>query len=331
MKHTCFFLITLSAIVFSSCSKLKNNPQPDALQSISLRDTLTMYTGNIVSLDIQVTPASYDTTAFVWGSSDTSVIAVTNKGKITAKNEGTSTISVSNAAKTKSISCIVTVKDKLKIGLLAYYPFNHNTADASGKGNDGAGNDLTPIANRFGVSNSAYYFNGSTSYIRVKDKPVLRLNATNFTLNTWIKMDSYSNTYGYNLLSKHISGADNGWAWGVTGFAADKLGVITYGPGGGSAFARGAIVMNVGQWHMVTTEYNVATQQITMYVDGVLDTITPGLPSPNSTIDVDLYIGRDSPEVPTSGYVVLGGLDDVRIYNRMLSVSDIHKLFLSAN
>jgi hypothetical protein len=78
---------------------------------------------------------------------------------------------------------------------------------------------------------------------------------------------------------------------------------------------------------MVTTEYNAETQQISIYVDGVLDNITGGQPSPNMAVNADLFIGRDNPEVPTNGYFVKGALDDVRIYNRMLTTAEIHKLF----
>jgi hypothetical protein len=332
MKRYCFLLMPLFAVLYSSCTKLNNGgPAPDPLQGLLLTDTLTMYTGNVVKLHVTVTPSSYDTTKLVWKSSDTSVISVTNSGVIKAKNEGTSQISLSNVAQTKSVSCLVTVKDSLKVGLLAYYPFNNSTNDVSGHNFNGTAVDLTSTADRHGKSNSAYYFNGLTSYVTVADNPVLRLYNTSITLNAWVKLDDYNSSFGDNILSKHFTGADQGWAWGITGYAYSPIGILTYGPGGGSASARGAIIVNTSQWHMVTSVYDLTTQQIKLYVDGVLDNVTNGIPSPNGTIAAQMCIGRDNPEVPTNGYFVKGAIDEVRIYGRKLNISEIHKLFVAAN
>lgn len=332
-----FLLLTaLVAVVYSSCNKI-NGPTPDALQSISLRDTLSMYTGNIVSLDIQVAPASYDTTAFVWGSSDTSVIAVTNKGKITAKNEGTSTISVSNAAKTKSVSCIVTVKDSLGIDLLAYYPFNNSAIDATGHGYDGVGTDLTTIADRFGKANSAYRFNGTSSVIIVKDKQSLRLNGTDFTINYWVNLDNYSNSYGTTVLSKRDIGNANGWITGVGGALnaysiVGKVGTITYNVSGGSdPFGYGQLVVGINAWHMLTVVYNYDESKVSLYVDGVFDRTTNNVPTPNALTSKDMFIGADSQGADNASYydyLTKGGVDDIRIYKKKLTAYEIHKLFV---
>src|SRR5688572_31916423 len=54
----------------------------------------------------------------------------------------------------------------LKQGLIAYYPFNGNTDDASGNGNHAVFNNATPTADRFGNANGAYRFNGVDNYMR---------------------------------------------------------------------------------------------------------------------------------------------------------------------
>ena len=48
-------------------------------------------------------------------------------------------------------------------GLIAHYPFNGNANDESGYGNDGTVNGATLTEDRFGKSNSAYIFNGTSS------------------------------------------------------------------------------------------------------------------------------------------------------------------------
>jgi hypothetical protein len=333
MKKYFPLLVALVAVIFiAACSK-KHDPAPIELKAISLgRDTLTLVTGQTFQFDLKVTPTDYDESLIRMTSSDTTVLTTTNSGKLTAKKAGISIIKATNDKQTISVTCLVnvvpkTVIDSLKVGLLAYFPFNNSGVDSSGNANHGMVYNISSVPNRFGLPNTAYYFNGATSYIRVKDNQALRLSNTDFTLNTWVKLDLYNASYGVNLLSKHISGIDNGWAWGITGYSLASQGIITYGPGGGSAFARGTMSVGLNQWHMVTTEYSLKNQQISIYVDGVLDTITGAQPSPNANTSPDLYIGRDNPEVPTNGYFVQGSLDDIRIYKRALTLKEIKKLY----
>lgn len=221
--------------------------------------------------------------------------------------------------------------DSLKIGLIAYYPFNNSAADSSGNGNNGTANNVTATANRNGKANSAYHFDGQSSYIVVKDNSKLRLSNNDVTLNAWVNLDSYGNSFGYNILTKHYSGNDNGWAWGITGTGFTPTGIVTYGTGGTSASARGNTIVSVDQWHMVTVVYRINLQKAYIYVDDVLDNITSAFPPANPTVDAMLYIGRDDPSVPSTGYFFRGSLDDIRIYNRALSLNDIHALYTSAN
>jgi hypothetical protein len=265
----------------------------------------------------------------VWKSSDTTVVSVSNTGKLSAKDVGKSTITLTNKANTFSLSGLVSVKDSLNVGLLAYYPFNNSTNDLSGHNFNGVAHNLTSTPDRFGKANAAYSFNGTSSYVKVNDDQQLRLNNTDITLNAWVKLDDYNSSFGNNVLSKHLSGSENGWAWGITGYGFYPTGVLTYGPGGGSASARGAIVIDRNNWHMITSVYNLASQKLSLYVDGVLDGVTYNIPSPNVNTETGLYIGRDNPEVPTNGYFIHGSLDEIRIYNRLLNANTIHKLFVA--
>lgn len=223
--------------------------------------------------------------------------------------------------------------DSLKIGLIAYYQFNNSGVDSSDHGNNVAYyKDITAAANRFGTLNSAFSFNGTSSYMVVADKPELRLNNTDFTLNTWVKLNAYGASFGNNILSKHVTGNDNGWAWGITGYGAPTLGIVTFGPGGTSVTERGTKVVTLGQWHMVTGTYKLSTREFTIYVDGELDVVIKNnLPSPNPDINASLHIGRDEPTASADGYFVNGSVDDIRIYNRLLTPTQVKRLFTHKN
>ena len=70
-------------------------------------------------------------------------------------------------------------------GLVAFYPFNGNPNDESGNGNHGVeqgGISLT--ADRFGIENSAYYFDGDDDYLLITNWIHLE-NTVSFSF--WLK------------------------------------------------------------------------------------------------------------------------------------------------
>lgn len=330
-----FLLFALASVVFfASCKKQDTPPPVVTLQAITLeKDTLTMHVGDANRIGFSLTPANFSKAGLVWRSSDASIVAVTDSGTLTAKKIGSAIITLSNGSHSVSADALITVLaaippvDSLKVGLLAYYPFDNSGDDFSGNENHGTVYNISSTTDRHGIINGAYHFDGLSSYITVKDNAALRLNNTNITFNAWVKLESYNDSFGNNILTKHYTGADNGWAWGITGSGYVIPGIVTYGPGGGSANARGNHVISINQWHMVTSVYNLSAQRLTIYVDGVLDNATDNIPSPNASINAIMYIGRDDPSIPANGYFIHGSLDDIRIYNRSLSVSDIQKLY----
>jgi hypothetical protein len=326
MRKLIYFLcLGLGLSLIISCQK--DAAIQGDLQSILLsKDTLTMYTGDKVRLDYKISPATTDSTKLVWSSSDTTVVVV-NKGVLLAKKEGKSTVIIKNENSTASVSCLVTVIDRPKPELIAYYPFNGTVADSSGNSNHGTAYGLIAVSNRFGKANSAYQFNGYNSYIAVPDKQPLRLSNTNFTLSAWVKLDANNYSYGSMILNKHLTGVNNGWTWSITGLASNPLSVGFFGPGGGSNNAYGTKAIELTGWHMITSAYNAQTKQLSMYIDGVLDNVTQNVEAPNGNIETSLYIGRDNPTIDSSGYFFQGAMDEIRIYGRLLSSEEIQKLY----
>jgi Concanavalin A-like lectin/glucanases superfamily len=329
-------LLILIAAALASCTKI-NEPVPVTLKAILLgKDTLTMYVGDVKQIDYTLTPVDFSAKSLIFSSSDSTVISAKSTGLLTAKKPGVAVITVTNPGNTISVNCLVSVLakpiipkvDSLKVGLIAYYPFNFDSAvDSSGNGNDGTIFNITSIPDRFGNPNTAYYFNGVNSYIQVKDNLALRLNNTDFTLNAWVKLDLYNDSYTSSIISKRITGANNGWLWGVTGYSNGPAGAAFYGPGGGSTNAFGNKIMSIATWHMVTCVYSLSKMQLSIYVDGVLDNVTTGILTANASISTMLYIGSDSPGLNDNGYFFQGAIDDIRIYGRMLKPSDINRLY----
>lgn len=334
------FLSVIAISLFSACKKI-NDPSRDPLVSITLQDTLQMYVGQSRLIPFTTNPAWINKDSLHYYSSDTSVIAFLTAGTATAKKVGTAKISISNFSNTKTVNCTVTVVpapvDSLKIGLVAYYPFNNSAADSSGNKYDGTAYNLVPTTDRNGNVNSAYYFNGQSSYIQVKDNPQLRLNSTDFTINAWVELYDYNSSYGSIVIDKRDYGSNAGWNFGIAGYGdlnnqVGAYGVVTYSVSGGNDPVLVGVtkIDTAHHWHMITTVYQVGTKKTMLYVDGVQDSYSIGLQSPNLLTNPDIYIGADNPSNYTD-YYFEGKIDDIRIYTRALAAGEVVKLFQKTN
>lgn len=301
------------------------------LKAIALtKDTLIMHAGDVRNVGFTVTPANSDKSTLVWQSSDTTIVKVNSSGAVTAKVPGEAVVSVTSQDGLLNQNCLISVLpalDPLAAGLIAYYPFNNSGHDLSGNGNDGTVHNITSVPDRNGKSNSAYHFDGISSYIAVADNQALRLGNTDFTLSAWVNLDSYNTSFVSAIISKRFSGLNNGWLWAINGYQnPPPLGAVYFGPGGGNADAVGNKVLVPGTWYMVTCVYTQASSQLNIYVNGVLDQTINGILPANSSTNASLYIGKDG-SAGANGYYFQGALDDVRIYGKALSAGTVQQLY----
>ncbi len=94
---------------------------------------------------------------------------------------------------------------------------------------------------------------------------------------------------------------------------------------GGNSDAMGSTVLSTTQWYMVTCVYSLANQQLSIYINGVLDHTIGSILTPNAATTAVLYIGKDA--ATSNPYYFQGSMDDVSIYNSALSVSSIKQLY----
>src|SRR5688572_11119992 len=74
----------------------------------------------------------------------------------------------------------------LTLGLKAYYPFSGNANDVSGNNNNPVFSNAILTADRLGNPNSAYHFNGTSTYMRIPNSA--SLNMTNhMSISLWVK------------------------------------------------------------------------------------------------------------------------------------------------
>ncbi|MCX6257462.1 MAG: FG-GAP-like repeat-containing protein [Bacteroidia bacterium] len=195
--------------------------------------------------------------------------------------------------------------------LVAYYPFNGNAIDESGNGHDGSVYGAQLISDRFGQSNSAYYFNGS-SYIETANSNGMNFSGA-FTASVWINVNYYT---GENIviIGKHYCGYKNGW-------------FITHNGSGFAFYIGGSNQLHTtqsyidGNWHHVVAVFDGYYQYL--YVDGALDNYQPTSPEWGNSAPVRFGVANCS--------YYRGGIDDIAIFSRALSAQEISEFYSTNN
>lgn len=170
------------------------------------------------------------------------------------------------------------------------------------------------------------HFDGSNDVINIPDPGAgSALDAepgSALTLAAWVYADTLS---GYNNI---ITKGGSNYMMQVQG---NKLILSYYGGGAWHDYASTGSVITTGQWHHVAiTEDNLGSAGgVKLYVDGSEVNgsyiVGTGAGAPN-TSDANLYIGSEG-----GTHFWDGMIDDVRIYQRELSASDISDLYSSGS
>ena len=193
-------------------------------------------------------------------------------------------------------------------GLVAWWSFTGNANDNWGANNGTVYNAALTNGHK-GASGTAYYFNGSTAYISVPDTAGLRL--TTWSVSCWVKT---TNTADLIMIQKGSAATRN---YSIhNGYANFTK---------GNSFTGTAILYPVtvrdGNWHHLVVTLSGTSGYA--YVDGGTNKASTVVSPCDTPTDI-LAIGRAG---SSSGDYFQGFVDEVRIYNIALSVSDVAKLY----
>lgn len=228
---------------------------------------------------------------------------------------------------TNNTSSAHVVIDIPRSGLVAFYPFSSNGNDASGNGLHGTVNGATLTADRFGVGSNAYGFDGINDFIDAGNPSQLQIVNT-ITLSVWVKNSSF--TYGLNMLSKtqttNPSGTQgHGYRLQLTqtGDGTQYYGTYVYYPGFGATglnFSGGA-AFTANEW--VNFTFTLDGSIAKWYKNGVeVFSVSNHQPLTAATLG-NFVIGAGS----TGVYNFNGQIDDVAVYNRVLSATEVLQLY----
>ncbi len=201
--------------------------------------------------------------------------------------------------------------------LVASYPFNGNANDESLYGNHGTVVDAELVADRYGNMNSAYWFNGATSFIIVPDNASLDITS-DISIAGWMKKNS-----DVPWASMVTKGGDSGALEenNYTIHNSDVNSVIFTSSLPNTS--NGSIAIPLNEWHFITFVRQGTSGKF--YIDGISDDVSQNIFEGDFTTNTSsLYIGLD---LPGSTEYFHGCLDDIKIFNRALTAEEITLLF----
>ncbi|MDQ7816899.1 MAG: LamG-like jellyroll fold domain-containing protein [Melioribacteraceae bacterium] len=213
-------------------------------------------------------------------------------------------------------------------GIVAYYPFNGNANDQSGNGINGTVFGASLTTDRFGVANRAYSFDGTGNFIKGS---ATNLPTGERTISLWFNANSVSNQpnlFGYGGSS--VCGTSFQMGLNIGGYGPSNT-YHVQSHCGVNLLSWVYPQAPTNQWHhwVVTTSAN----NTSIYVDGIL------VASNNNFINNTVAYGKDfcfgvnvssqgtGPYVDQNNGYFNGKLDDIKIYNHVISESEIKSLY----
>jgi len=210
-------------------------------------------------------------------------------------------------------------------GLIAHYPFDGNANDVSRNGNHGTPNGVSLTTDRIGNSGKAYSFDGATNTIEIsKNSNVTGSNPR--SVSAWVKLDP-SATADNTIYKGGTNGDGNDFTFLVRIVSDNQIQLYI------RRFINDVWSENItiipGEWFYATATFDgTTTSGIKFYFNGKLKTTVNGGASTFNTTLTNPTIGDHISQQGFHSYFK-GDIDEVRIYNRKLSGSEIGDLFRS--
>lgn len=198
--------------------------------------------------------------------------------------------------------------------LIAHLPFDGNANDVTGHGYNGTVHGAVTVPPLSGVGVSAYGFDGTSSYLNIPNAPGINFQQA-ITLNFWMRVGAFYTREQYpvshgnweNRWKVSISNGRLRWTIKTTSGVKDL---------------DSESLLAADSTYMVTVSYNGA--DVELYLNGALDSFGSFSGTLLQTT-IDLTIGQVLPG--NQAYNFNGVLDDVRLYDYALPLTEIRNLF----
>ncbi len=224
----------------------------------------------------------------------------------------------------------ISVHAQLNSSLLAYYPFDGNPNDISGNNYYATAISATLTSDRNAISNSAYEFNGSQSITLFPDN---LFSSPDLSVSLWFLASSSTNPTGINIQRMYASGDTQknrqNFSMNYNNNNNDLLDFRSEpaAPTAGMLLTY-QIPLDNSIWHHLVVTRSFGGNQVRMYLDNVMVEMSsisfwPELPVPVNAHSIGSYPGG------AQGFV--GKIDDVGIWNRVLTPLEVDTLYKGAS
>lgn len=203
----------------------------------------------------------------------------------------------------------------LRTGLLFHVPFSGNADDVAVNALSGSVTGATITDDRNGSPAGAYRFDGEDDFINFGNQPGLAFPGRDqYTIAAWVKPERRADDSRMHVISKFDGGVRAAWYLGVGQNATvdSYRNLAPWATLGVGSFGFDGFVH-------IATAYDGT--DLTVYVNGVEDNRTPFAGNPNDAV-TDILVGG----VHSEGEVrstFNGVIDDIRIYNRVLTAEEL--------
>jgi len=208
---------------------------------------------------------------------------------------------------------------QLGAGLIAYYKFENSTNDSAGSNNGTPVGGLTYAASRPNFGQAAS-FNGANQYITIPHNAAFNIGSSGLTVSLWVNTANPKATAnGSRLVEKQTAGVADGWTFDTYDLARQGRNVVRLAST--TAGLNSTRTFTANTWQHRAFVYSGGT--VTFYLNG----IASGSGSVGTLVNNTLPIQIGGPRgAAASGEFFAGLMDEVRIYNRALTLSEIGNL-----
>ncbi|MFA6065419.1 MAG: LamG domain-containing protein [archaeon] len=214
----------------------------------------------------------------------------------------------------------------LNTNLVAHYLMNDDAGDKVVVDSKGT-NDGTSVRDTNEMTSSkigkALSFNGSTDYIATPDNSSLSLYQNSFSICGWVKTGAGGSEYQSMVMVRNSAGSDDSILGGFLMYPDGRIRWDTQDYGDHSVFSINPV--NDSAWHYVCGTYAETNHLTKLYVDGVYQGEQTATRFTDAS-DKQVTFGWNG-----WGQVFSGSIDDVRIYDRNLSSTEIAALYNSGS
>jgi len=228
-------------------------------------------------------------------------------------------------------------------GLVAYYPFYGDATDKSGNGHDGKVIGATLTKDRNGYQNHAYSFDGNSSGIELPlSSHTNTLEQSDYSLVAWVKpeskppgADGEGNWHAYGIIH-NFKGYGLRYHYRPTLEMSNNIYYTSgkYKNWGGQQSGY----QNPGKYYHVAGVVSVANKTTMIYINGKVAGSgserknywgADSIPDPKK-IPAPWYVGALNPKGTKAQHkgILDGVIDEVRLYNRALSSTEVKELYL---